>query len=108
ANIIQNEFKFGRLILPAISQKLIFFYQTNYVETLVKSGKYRSNSEVLRNSLPLLCEKQAESKIEQLRHLIDEISSSVSHKLNRNYDNKINSSKMKDEQESCSSICTIL
>lgn len=44
----------------------------HYVESLVDSGDYRSNSEVLRESLRLLREKQAESKIEQLRHLIDE------------------------------------
>ncbi len=44
----------------------------NYVESLVDSGGYRSNSEVLRESLRLLREKQAASKLEQLRHLIDE------------------------------------
>ena len=44
----------------------------NYVESLVDSGDYRSNSEVLRESLRLLREKQANSKLEQLRHLIDE------------------------------------
>ena len=43
-----------------------------YVELLVESGDYRSNSEVLRESLRLLREKQAASKLEQLRHLIDE------------------------------------
>ena len=44
----------------------------NYVEFLVNSGDYRSNSEVLRESLRLLREKKAESKLEQLRHLINE------------------------------------
>ncbi|MCX7119738.1 MAG: type II toxin-antitoxin system ParD family antitoxin [Legionellales bacterium] len=44
----------------------------NYVESLVSAGDYRSNSEVLRESLRLLREKQAESKLNQLRHLIDE------------------------------------
>lgn len=44
----------------------------HYVESLVDSGDYRSNSEVLRESLRLLREKHAESKLEQLRHLIDE------------------------------------
>ena len=44
----------------------------NYVESLVTAGDYRSNSEVLRESLRLLREKQAESKLNQLRHLIDE------------------------------------
>ncbi len=44
----------------------------HYVESLVDSGDYRSNSEVLRESLRLLREKQAVSKLEQLRHLMDE------------------------------------
>lgn len=44
----------------------------HYVESLVESGNYRSNSEVLRESLRLLREKQAESKLEQLCQLIDE------------------------------------
>ncbi len=44
----------------------------DYVQFLVESGDYRSNSEVLRESLRLLREKQAASKLEQLRHLIDE------------------------------------
>jgi antitoxin ParD1/3/4 len=44
----------------------------DYVQFLVDSGEYRSNSEVLRESLRLLREKQAASKLEQLRHLIDE------------------------------------
>ncbi len=43
-----------------------------YVESLVDSGSYRSNSEVLRDSLRLLRENQAASKLEQLRLLIDE------------------------------------
>ena len=43
-----------------------------YVESLVHSGDYRSNSEVLRESIRLLREKQAGSKLEQLRHMIDE------------------------------------
>ena len=44
----------------------------HYVEDLVESGDYRSNSEVLRESLRLLREKQAASKLDQLRHLINE------------------------------------
>ena len=44
----------------------------NYVESLVQSGDYRSHSEVLRESLRLLREKQAASKIEQLRQLLCE------------------------------------
>lgn len=43
-----------------------------YVESLVHSGDYRSNSEVLRESIRLLREKQAGSKLEQLRQMIDE------------------------------------
>lgn len=43
-----------------------------YVESLVHSGDYRSNSEVLRESIRLLREKQAGSKLEQLRRMIDE------------------------------------
>jgi antitoxin ParD1/3/4 len=43
-----------------------------YVESLVQAGDYRSNSEVLRESIRLLREKQATSKLRQLRHLIDE------------------------------------
>lgn len=48
----------------------------HYVESLVESGDYRSNSEVLRESLRLLRERQAKSKLEQLRYLIDEGESS--------------------------------
>lgn len=44
----------------------------HFVEDLVESGDYRSNSEVLRESLRLLREKQAASKLEQLRYLIHE------------------------------------
>ena len=44
----------------------------DYVESLVSSGDYRSNSEVLRESLRLLREKQASSKLALLRRLIDE------------------------------------
>jgi antitoxin ParD1/3/4 len=44
----------------------------SYVESLVNTGDYRSNSEVLRESLRLLREKKTKSKLEKLRHLIDE------------------------------------
>ena len=43
-----------------------------YVEHLVHSGDYKTNSEVLRESLRLFREKQADSKLEKLRQLIDE------------------------------------
>ncbi|MGS0628484.1 MULTISPECIES: type II toxin-antitoxin system ParD family antitoxin [Photorhabdus] len=43
-----------------------------FVESLVKSGYYKTNNEVVREGLRLLQEKQAESKLEALRQLIDE------------------------------------
>ncbi|PHM49802.1 type II toxin-antitoxin system ParD family antitoxin [Xenorhabdus miraniensis] len=43
-----------------------------FVESLVESGTYKTNSEVVREGLRLLQEKQAESKLEVLRQLIDE------------------------------------
>lgn len=44
----------------------------NYVEALVQSGDYKTQSEVIRESLRLFREKQACSKLEQLRQLIIE------------------------------------
>ncbi|NQY36290.1 MAG: type II toxin-antitoxin system ParD family antitoxin [Alteromonadaceae bacterium] len=43
-----------------------------FVESLVESGGYKTNSEVIREGLRLLQEKQASSKLETLRQLIDE------------------------------------
>lgn len=43
-----------------------------FVESLVESGNYKTNSEVVRDGLRLLQEKQAESKLETLRKLINE------------------------------------
>ena len=43
-----------------------------FVESLVESGSYKTNSEVVRDGLRLLQEKQAASKLETLRKLIDE------------------------------------
>ncbi|TDB42681.1 type II toxin-antitoxin system ParD family antitoxin [Photorhabdus luminescens subsp. mexicana] len=43
-----------------------------FVESLVESGYYKTNSEVVREGLRLLQEKQAKSKLEALRQLIDE------------------------------------
>jgi antitoxin ParD1/3/4 len=43
-----------------------------FVESLVETGNYKTNSEVVRDGLRLLQEKQAESKLETLRKLIDE------------------------------------
>lgn len=47
-----------------------------FVESLVECGGYKTNSEVVRDGLRLLQEKQAESKLETLRQLIDEGESS--------------------------------
>lgn len=44
----------------------------DYVESLVHCGDYRSNSEVLREALRLLQEKQASSTLNHLRNLIEE------------------------------------
>lgn len=47
----------------------------NYVDLLkglVESGHYKTNSEVIRDGLRLLQEKQAASKLETLRKFIDE------------------------------------
>jgi antitoxin ParD1/3/4 len=43
-----------------------------FVESLVDSGQYKTNSEVIREGLRLLQEKQAASQLETLRRLIDE------------------------------------
>jgi len=44
----------------------------NFIQNLVESGGYKTNSEVIREGLRLLQEKQAASKLEVLRKLIDE------------------------------------
>jgi antitoxin ParD1/3/4 len=43
-----------------------------FIETLVSSGDYGNQSEVIRAAIRLLQEKQAKSKITQLRQLIDD------------------------------------
>ena len=43
-----------------------------FVESLVASGDYRTQSEVVRDSLRLLREKQAASQLETLRRLIQQ------------------------------------
>lgn len=43
-----------------------------FIESLVNSGDYGNQSEVIRAAIRLLQEKQAKSKITQLRQLIDE------------------------------------
>ncbi len=44
----------------------------NFVEEMVDSGYYKSNSEVVREGLRLLQEKQASSKIAALNKLLEE------------------------------------
>ncbi len=48
----------------------------SFVEGLVASGNYKTNSEVIREGLRLLKEKRATSKLEILRKLIKEGDSS--------------------------------
>jgi antitoxin ParD1/3/4 len=43
-----------------------------FVESLVESGNYKTNSEVVRDGLRLLQEKQATSKLETLRQLMND------------------------------------
>ncbi|EPB5915891.1 type II toxin-antitoxin system ParD family antitoxin [Citrobacter amalonaticus] len=43
-----------------------------FIESLIKSGDYRTQSEVIRESLRLLREKQAESRLQALRDLLAE------------------------------------
>ncbi|ATY92158.1 type II toxin-antitoxin system ParD family antitoxin [Pectobacterium atrosepticum] len=44
----------------------------HYVESLVESGDYRTQSEVIREALRMLREKQAESDLQTLRQLVAE------------------------------------
>lgn len=44
----------------------------DFIDSLVDSGDYRTQSEVLRDALRLLREKQAESRLQQLRDLLAE------------------------------------
>jgi len=44
----------------------------SFIEGLVKSGNYKTNSEVIREGLRLLKEKHAESNLEALKKLINE------------------------------------
>lgn len=46
--------------------------QGELIERLVQSGGYNNQSEVIREGLRLLEEKQAESKLAQLKSLIEE------------------------------------
>ncbi|MCG9529039.1 type II toxin-antitoxin system ParD family antitoxin [Providencia rettgeri] len=44
----------------------------HFIDSLVSSGDYRTQSEVLREALRLLKEKQAESHLQSLRDLLAE------------------------------------
>ncbi|WP_117107585.1 type II toxin-antitoxin system ParD family antitoxin [Klebsiella variicola] len=44
----------------------------DFIESLIKSGDYRTLSEVIRESLRLLREKHAESRFQTLRDLLAE------------------------------------
>ncbi|MFW5389198.1 type II toxin-antitoxin system ParD family antitoxin [Yersinia sp. 2544 StPb PI] len=44
----------------------------DFIDSLVNSGDYRTQSEVLRDALRLLREKQAESHLQSLRDLLAE------------------------------------
>ena len=43
-----------------------------FIESLIESGDYRTQSEVIRESLRLLREKQAESRLQALRGMLAE------------------------------------
>lgn len=43
-----------------------------FIESLIESGDYRTQSEVIRESLRLLREKQAESRLQALRDMLVE------------------------------------
>lgn len=52
-----------------------------FIDSLVKAGDYRTQSEVMRDALRLLREKQAESRLQTLRDLLAEGISSGDAKL---------------------------
>lgn len=55
-----------------------------FIDSLVKAGDYRTQSEVMRDALRLLREKQAESRLQELRDLLAEgISSGDSRPWNK-------------------------
>ncbi|EPY8403799.1 type II toxin-antitoxin system ParD family antitoxin [Enterobacter ludwigii] len=43
-----------------------------FIDSLVKAGDYRTQSEVMRDALRLLREKQAKSRLQELRDLLAE------------------------------------
>ena len=44
----------------------------DFIDALVRAGDYRTQSEVMRDALRLLREKQAESRLQELRDLMAE------------------------------------
>ncbi|KKY78949.1 CopG family transcriptional regulator [Enterobacter cloacae] len=44
----------------------------DFIDALVRAGDYRTQSEVMRDALRLLREKQAESRLQELRDLLAE------------------------------------
>lgn len=49
---------------------------SGFIEGLVETGSYKTTSEVVRDGLRLLQEKNAESNLQKLRNLIDDGESS--------------------------------
>lgn len=45
---------------------------SDFIEGLIQTGSYNNQSEVVREGLRLLQERSAESKLQQLKRLIDE------------------------------------
>lgn len=50
----------------------------DFIESLIESGDYRTQSEVIRESLRLLREKQAESRLQALQALRDLLAEGLS------------------------------
>ena len=44
-----------------------------FIDSLVKAGDYRTQSEVMRDALRLLREKQTESRLQELRDLLERV-----------------------------------
>lgn len=51
---------------------MIFGGLREFIDSLVKAGDFRTQSEVMRDALRLLREKQAESRLQELRALLAE------------------------------------
>ena len=68
-----------------------------FIDNLVESGNYKTKSEVVREGLRLLKEKQASSKLEALRQLIDDGENSGD-LLEWNVDNFLDRMKAKNQK----------